>query len=665
MDVEPACAEISVFIPLKWIPIINSKNNPEGVVVCDKCNKETIIHPNYINAGIKACVGPGGCSNVEDVSKAMLKVRGYTFLRFERNKEKNTRIIHFICDKGHTYHLRYETLRKGASCKTCHYKAAEKPKLEVVKYMRPICSCKSKNGKSKPHSCQHYNHKLCPNGGAEQWHYESNGLVIPEDVAPQSAAIYTYKCPEEHCQMLYQQSPTHRASQRTRCPYCSSHKVCRWNNLETNYPELCKEIDPESKIKACEVTTSSSIKIGWICDKHETPYKWEAAPCDRIRGHGCKMCNCAGYFQAIYGHSYFVQEARKVHGNKYEYPEEYKGLAIPVNIYCGEKDENDLIHGNFKQTPASHKRGSGCSKCTAGYNQLVGGHDYFVKEARKIHEDKYEYNDKYIDSHTPINIYCKVEDSDGNVHGNFLKSPTNHKNGQGCPACTDPRYAQRMGGHDYFVKVANEVHNNKYSYPDEYAGSDIKIDIFCSTLNKNGIVHGEFMQTPDNHKRGHGCPKCADEQTQSKLVRDLQTSLDSFGYSVESGRCIPEHPFKGLVYKQQLWIDRYIPEINLAAEADGGYHFRVSEDRGGIERLRENQLRDVLKDVYCINNKINLLRIPFNMEPSIELISYIANLCKQGYCVYASYDRYFQIARRITNLSHVYYLEVPVPRRYR
>lgn len=53
-----------------------------------------------------------------------------------------------------------------------------------------------------------------------------------------------------------------------------------------------------------------------------------------------------------------------------------------------------------------------------------------------------------------------------------------------------------------FIKKSNLVHNFKYDYSMiEYKNAKTKIKIICPE-------HGIFEQTPDNHIRNHGCPKC-------------------------------------------------------------------------------------------------------------------------------------------------------------
>ena len=54
----------------------------------------------------------------------------------------------------------------------------------------------------------------------------------------------------------------------------------------------------------------------------------------------------------------FIEEAKKVHGDKYDYSKvDYKASIIPVCIICPK-------HGEFLQKPNKHLCGCGCPKCT-------------------------------------------------------------------------------------------------------------------------------------------------------------------------------------------------------------------------------------------------------------------------------------------------------------
>ena len=57
----------------------------------------------------------------------------------------------------------------------------------------------------------------------------------------------------------------------------------------------------------------------------------------------------------------------------------------------------------------------------------------------------------------------------------------------------------------YFANEANEVHSDKYDYSKvNYTNKDLNVTIICPK-------HGEFEQIASNHKKGRGCPGCAEK----------------------------------------------------------------------------------------------------------------------------------------------------------
>lgn len=78
-------------------------------------------------------------------------------------------------------------------------------------------------------------------------------------------------------------------SQGRGCPYCSNKKILPgFNDLMTVNLELAKEVSPESKIKAIEVTTGSNKKLLWRCSKG---HEWKTTVKTRSRGKGCPKCS--------------------------------------------------------------------------------------------------------------------------------------------------------------------------------------------------------------------------------------------------------------------------------------------------------------------------------------------------------------------------------------
>ena len=116
----------------------------------------------------------------------------------------------------------------------------------------------------------------------------------------------------------------------------------------------------------------------------------------------------------------FILKSIAVHGDKYDYSKvEYINNRTKVCIICP-------IHGEFWQTPINHiNNKNGCPKCG---NNMISVEE-FIKRARKIHGDKYDYSKvNYINSNTPVCIICPK-------HGEFWQSPATHLDYSGCPKC--------------------------------------------------------------------------------------------------------------------------------------------------------------------------------------------------------------------------------------
>ncbi|MFA5048983.1 MAG: hypothetical protein WC516_08220 [Patescibacteria group bacterium] len=189
----------------------------------------------------------------------------------------------------------------------------------------------------------------------------------------------------------------------------------------------------------------------------------------------------------------FINEANKVHNNKYDYSKyiyiDYKMKGI---IICPK-------HGEFLQNPSNHLCGFGCQRCKGDKLRELRGFTIkqFIEKSNKIHNNKYNYSKFiYINNNTKGIILCQE-------HGEFEQIPAYHFKGQGCPKCgRDKAIQSRTSSELEFIEKANLAHNKNYDYNKvSYVNARIKVCIICQ-------IHGDFYQTPDSHLRGNGCPKC-------------------------------------------------------------------------------------------------------------------------------------------------------------
>lgn len=237
------------------------------------------------------------------------------------------------------------------------------------------------------------------------------------------------------------------------------------------------------------------------------------------------------------------------------------------------------------------------------------------------------------------------------------------KNGSGCPRCNLLGGEQLFMGHEQFVKEAREIHENRYVYNDEYKGAFVPIKIYCPLKRESNptLDHGYFIQLPHDHKRkGRGaCPICRSEQKESKLIKKIQLSLDALGIRLGK-ECFGEQTLKGLKYERSLRVDRAIPSENLVIEGDGGYHFQITSR--GEDVLKKTQLRDLIKDQYCVKNGISLLRIPHHIDIISELISEVLSLCRSGKHVYVTYQHYYDVISKTVDMKNVHVIIIPTPK---
>ena len=159
---------------------------------------------------------------------------------------------------------------------------------------------------------------------------------------------------------------------------------------------------------------NNKTKVCIICPEHGE--FWQI-PEDHLKGHGCKKC---ADVKSALQKSEFIEKARKIHGDLYDYSDVvYVNSYTPVKIKC-EK------HGFFYQKPTIHLSGCMCPKCQKNYHLTT---DEFILKSQQIHQDKYNYDKTvYKNSYTKVLITCKL-------HGDFYQTPNVHLSGCGCPKC--------------------------------------------------------------------------------------------------------------------------------------------------------------------------------------------------------------------------------------
>lgn len=144
----------------------------------------------------------------------------------------------------------------------------------------------------------------------------------------------------------------------------------------------------------------------------------------------------------------------------------------------------------------------------------------FIERASAVHENKYDYLDiVYTTAKTKIDVRCLI-------HGQFKVTPDNHiSKKSGCPQCRKFFLSEKFRDTgSKFVQKSIEMHGEKYDYSLVVYGKNAhqKVSIICKK-------HGEFLQTPNDHLHGYGCPKCS-----HFISRPEEEFLDALGIPKES-----------------------------------------------------------------------------------------------------------------------------------
>lgn len=340
------------------------------------------------------------------------------------------------------------------------------------------------------------------------------------------------------------------------------------------------------------VYKNSRTKIKIICSEHGV---FEQKPDNHItKKQNCPKCGVLKQANTVtMSTEEFIEKARKVHGNKYDYSKVvYKKSKIRVLIGC-------KVHGYFQQKPNTHLNGSGCLKCS-GKEKLTT--KTFIEKARKIHGDRYNYLSVVSNgADTDVVIVCRI-------HGKFCQTPKSHLSGRGCLKCGGKEKLTTKT----FIERAKLVHGNKYDYSKvNYINNYTKIKIICK-------VHGEYEQLPRSHYNScQGCPKCNTSKGEKVIIK----ALDSLGILFEK-----EKKFKDCMDKQLLRFDFFLPEQNILIEYDGKQHFEPRKfssnvsDKKAEEVFNNIKRRDQIKNKYAKDNGIKLIRIPYYDFDRIEEI---------------------------------------------
>lgn len=366
-----------------------------------------------------------------------------------------------------------------------------------------------------------------------------------------------------------------------------SNKKCTSDEFIEKSKKIFGDLYDYSKVEY----KNNKTKVQLLCTKHG--YFFVRPDTHLTRKAACQKCAKIRTGN-LNKNENWLNDFKSIHGDRYDYSKvNYVNNKIKVEIICRE-------HDSFFMKPNAHTtQKQGCPKCSRKYKDR----ETFIEASIMIFGNLYDYSKvEYENSHEKVEIICKE-------HKSFLMCPKDHINQkQGCPKCGKISMSDKHRKDvNLLIDQFKEINGDRYDYSKvEYKNNSTKVEIICKE-------HDSFFQSPKSHLKGEGCPKCNISKGERRIMTYLDRLKIDYNYNYSFDDCRD---------KLTLPFDFYLPEYNLCIEYDGEQHFRAIDWFGGNENFEKQKKRDYIKDIYCLDNKISLIRISYLEYNKINDILY-------------------------------------------
>ena len=373
------------------------------------------------------------------------------------------------------------------------------------------------------------------------------------------------------------------------CPKCAIKRITELHT-KTHAQYVEELLNTKPHIEVVEEYVNSRTKIEHHCLIHDIFYY--STPSNALHASGCPECISNVHHNINRKtHEEYVAELEIVNP-QIEVIDKYININTPIMHRC-------IIHDfKWETTPASTLQGCGCPMCRSEKIQSTQTktHEEYIEDVKKINPN-IKVLGKYVNAKTPLLHKCLIDDFE------WSPVPSSILNGYGCPVCGRKRLKESLTKtHEEYVEQLKIINPNIIAI-EKYSKTNTPI------LHRCLIDNFEWMARPTNVLNGCGCPKC----NRSKGELKISMWLDKNNIFYE-----PQMRFDDCCDIKTLPFDFYIPSLKIAIEYDGKQHFEPIEYFGGEESFEILQKHDAIKNEYCKNNGISLLRIPYYKYNNIE-----------------------------------------------
>lgn len=327
---------------------------------------------------------------------------------------------------------------------------------------------------------------------------------------------------------------------------------------------------------------------------------WMAEPSNILNGQGCKQCGIDKTRNYnIKSQCQYVEEVSMVNPNV-EVIGTYAGAKIPIAHRC---KIHDVV---WDAQPTNILDRHGCKLCGVDKvsEALTRTHEQYVSELFLVNPNIIVL-EKYQGNNISILHKCLIDGHEWNV------TPGDALAGKGCVVCagnirkTTEQYKEELKKINPSIVVL-----------DDYINAQTHIKHVCLI---DGCI---WSSKPNNILHGFGCPRCHESSGERQVRQWLERHCIDYNF---------QKPFDDCKDINCLPFDFYLPQYNICIEYDGEQHFEPVDFGGegpiiALQKFKIIQRHDAIKNKYCEENNIPLLRIPYFKNIEEELNNFLTHL---------------------------------------
>lgn len=257
---------------------------------------------------------------------------------------------------------------------------------------------------------------------------------------------------------------------------------------------------------------------------------------------------------------------------------EYINNSTKLDIEC---PKGHIFHPNF----GNFKRGSRCPIC----KDTTHSYEYVKKY---IEEYGYKLlSGTYINNVTKLNVECPYG------HTYKVRFADFKNRGERCPICN--KNSERLKYSDVKLYIESEGYE---LLSDTYINNSTKLELKCPNGHIFSVKYNNFKCSNTR------CPICSSSSKGEEAICNvLKNNNIEF---------IQQYRFEDCKDSRTLPFDFYLPHYNTCIEYDGIQHFKPIDFAGkgeewAIKQFELTEYRDEIKNNYCKNNGIKLIRISY------------------------------------------------------